>query len=64
MAGTAWKTFPFYQAESQNVDGRISSALAVIGFLLTWLISMGLILVSSRRGRRARGAPAAPMANK
>ena len=64
VVGSAWKTFPLYQAESQNVDGRLSSALAVIGFLLTWLISMGLILVSGRRGRRARGAPAVPMANK
>ena len=64
MVGTAWKTFPIYQAESQNVDGRISSALAVIGFLLTWLISMGLIAISSRPGRRAHGAPAAPLANK
>ena len=64
MVGSAWKTFPIYQAESQNVDGRLSSALAVIGFLLAWLISMGLVLVSSRRGRRSRGAQAAPMANK
>ena len=61
IVGSAWKTFPLYQAESQNVDARLSSALAVLGFGLTWLISMGLVLVSRRRGH---GGQSAPMANK
>ena len=58
LGGTGWKTFALYQAEAQFTDGRVAAALAVVGFLFTWAISMGLILLSARR------SGAATMANK
>lgn len=63
MAGSGWKTFPIYQAQAQSVDGRIASALAVIGLLYTLTISLILLFVASRdRGREEPGGM--PMANK
>jgi putative spermidine/putrescine transport system permease protein len=53
LGGTGWKTFALYQAEAQFVDGRVAAALAVLGFTFSWLVSMGLILLSSRRGQTA-----------
>jgi putative spermidine/putrescine transport system permease protein len=50
LGGTGWKTFALYQAEAQFTDGRIAAALAVMGFAFTWLVSMGLIVLSTRRG--------------
>jgi putative spermidine/putrescine transport system permease protein len=58
LGGTGWKTFALYQAEAQFTDGRIAAALAVLGFAFTWLVSMGLILISGRRGQ------ASPIMNK
>jgi putative spermidine/putrescine transport system permease protein len=58
LGGTGWKTFALYQAEAQFTDGRIAAALAVLGFAFTWLVSMGLIVLSSRRGQ------ATPLMNK
>lgn len=58
LGGTGWKTFALYQAEAQFTDGRVAAALAVVGFAFTWLVSMGLILLSGRRRL------AAPLANK
>lgn len=63
MVGSVWKTFPIYQAQSQGVDGRIASALAVIGLLYTLVISLVLILVVARSSR-VREADATPLANK
>lgn len=63
MVGSGWKTFPIYQGQSQNVDGRIASALAVIGLVYTLVISLVLILVAGR-SRRVREADATPLANK
>jgi putative spermidine/putrescine transport system permease protein len=51
LGGTGWKTFALYQAEAQFTDGRVAAALAVLGFLFTWLVSMGLIMLSGRRGQ-------------
>ena len=51
LGGTGWKTFALYQAEAQFTDGRVAAALAVLGFLFTWVVSMGLILLSGRRGQ-------------
>jgi putative spermidine/putrescine transport system permease protein len=63
MAGSGWKTFPIYQAQAQSVDGRIASALAVIGLLYTLTISLILLFVASRdRGKEEPGGM--PMANK
>ena len=50
LGGIGWKTFALYQAEAQFTDGRVAAALAVLGFAFTWLVSMGLILLSTRRG--------------
>ena len=58
LGGTGWKTFALYQAEAQFTDGRIAAALAVLGFAFTWLVSMGLIVLSTRRGM------ASPIMNK
>lgn len=58
LGGTGWKTFALYQAEAQFIDGRIAAALAVLGFAFTWLVSMGLIVLSGRRGQ------ASPIMNK
>ncbi len=58
LGGTGWKTFALYQAEAQFTDGRVAAALAVLGFAFTWLVSMGLIVLSTRRGL------AAPIMNK
>jgi putative spermidine/putrescine transport system permease protein len=58
LGGTGWKTFALYQAEAQFTDGRVAAALAVLGFAFTWVVSMGLILLSGRR------AQSAPLANK
>jgi putative spermidine/putrescine transport system permease protein len=58
LGGTGWKTFALYQAEAQFTDGRVAAALAVLGFAFTWLVSMGLIMLSTRRGM------ASPIMNK
>jgi putative spermidine/putrescine transport system permease protein len=50
LGGIGWKTFALYQAEAQFTDGRVAAALAVLGFAFTWLVSMGLIVLSTRRG--------------
>jgi len=63
MVGSAWKTFPVYQAQMQGTDGRIGSALAVMGLAFTFLISMVLIYVTTR-DRRGRTASVTAMANK
>jgi putative spermidine/putrescine transport system permease protein len=63
MVGPGWRTFPMYQAQTQNIDGRIASALAVLGLLFTFIISMTLIFLSTRN-RRGRGATVTAMANK
>jgi putative spermidine/putrescine transport system permease protein len=63
MVGPGWRTFPMYQAQTQNIDGRIASALAVLGLLFTFIISMILIFLSTRN-RRGRAAAVTAMANK
>jgi putative spermidine/putrescine transport system permease protein len=63
MAGSGWKTFPIYQAQAQNVDGRIASALAVIGLLYVLAVSLLLLFVAGRNRGRA-GAAGMPLANK
>lgn len=63
MVGSGWKTFPIYQAQTQNIDGRIASALAILGITFTFMISLTLIYLSSR-GRRGRTTTVTAMANK
>jgi putative spermidine/putrescine transport system permease protein len=63
MVGFGWKTFPIYQAQAQGEDGRIGSALAVMGLAFTFLTSMALIFVTTRN-RRGRNAGVTAAANK
>jgi putative spermidine/putrescine transport system permease protein len=51
LGGTGWKTFALYQAEAQFTDGRVAAALAVLGFTFSWVLSMGLIFLTGRRGQ-------------
>lgn len=62
LAGSGWKTFPIYQAQAQNVDGRIASALAVIGLLYVMVVSLSLLYIAGRR--RGGAGPGMPVANK
>lgn len=60
MAGSGWKTFPIYQAQEQSVDGRIASALAVIGLLYVMVVSLTLLFIAGRRrGGSTSGLPIA-----
>jgi putative spermidine/putrescine transport system permease protein len=63
MAGSGWKTFPIYQAQAQGVDGRIASALAIIGLLYVLAVSLLLLFVAGRNRGRA-GDPGMPLVNK
>jgi putative spermidine/putrescine transport system permease protein len=63
LVGSGWKTFPIYQAQAQGVDGRIASALAVIGLLYVLGLSLSLLYVAGRsRGKEEPGGM--PLANK
>ena len=63
MVGFGWKTFPIYQAQAQSEDGRIGSALAVMGLAFTFVLSMALIFLTTR-DRRGRSAGVTAAANK
>lgn len=63
MVGYGWKTFPIYQAQAQSEDGRIGSALAVMGLAFTFLLSVALIFLTTR-DRRSRSAGVTAAANK
>lgn len=63
MAGSGWKTFPIYQAQAQGVDGRIASALAMIGLLYVLVVSLLLLFVAGRN-RSGTGAAGMPLVNK
>ena len=43
LVGSRFKTFPIYLVEFTRFDGRQASALAVISFLVAWLVSLGLL---------------------
>lgn len=62
LAGSGWKTFPIYQAQAQNVDGRIASALAIIGLLYVMIVSLSLLFIAGRR--RGGAGPGMPVATK
>ena len=62
LAGSGWKTFPIFQAQAQNVDGRIASALAIIGLLYVLVVSLSLLYISGRR--RGGAGPGMPVATK
>ncbi|MFT4037279.1 MAG: ABC transporter permease subunit [Thermomicrobiales bacterium] len=62
LAGSGWKTFPIYQAQAQNVDGRVASALAIIGLIYVMIVSLSLLYIAGRR--RGGAGPGMPVANK
>lgn len=63
LVGSGWKTFPIYQAQAQGVDGRIASALAIIGLLYVLVLSLILLYIAGRsRGKEEPGGM--PLANK
>ncbi len=64
MAGSGWKTFPIYQAQAQSVDGRIASALAVIGLFYTLVVSLSLLFIAGRNQNRGGTAGLPIAANK
>jgi putative spermidine/putrescine transport system permease protein len=63
MVGSGWKTFPIYQAQAQGEDGRIASALVVMGLVFTFGVSMILIYLTTR-DRRGRNTTVTAMANR
>jgi hypothetical protein len=62
LAGSGWKTFPIYQAQAQNVDGRVASALAIIGLAYVMVVSLSLLYIAGRK--RGGAGPGMPVANK
>jgi putative spermidine/putrescine transport system permease protein len=51
LVGTRFKTFPIYLVEFTRQDGRQASALAVISFVVAWVISLLIIWVTSKGGQ-------------
>ena len=51
LIGTRFKTFPIYLVEFTRFDARQASALAVISFLVAWIVSLAVLLVAARRSR-------------
>ena len=58
LVGTRFKTFPIYLVEFTRFDARQASALAVISFVVAWLVSL-LIIWLTGRGERPRETLAA-----
>jgi putative spermidine/putrescine transport system permease protein len=53
LVGTRFKTFPIYLVEFTRQDGRQASALAVISFVVAWIVSLLIIWATSKGGREA-----------
>lgn len=51
LIGTRFKTFPLYLVEFTRFDARQASALAVISFLVAWIVSLAILLVTASRSR-------------
>ena len=54
LIGTRFKTFPLYLVEFTRFDARQASALAVISFLVAWIVSLAILLVTARRSRATK----------
>lgn len=48
LVGSRFKTFPIFLVEFTRFDARQASALAVLSFLIAWVLSLGLIWVAGR----------------
>jgi putative spermidine/putrescine transport system permease protein len=51
MVGPGWKTYPVYQAQMQGTDGRIGAAMAILGLIFTFTVSLILIYITTRNQR-------------
>jgi len=51
LVGSRFKTFPLYLVEFTRFDGRQASALAVISFVVAWVVSLLIIWVAGKRGK-------------
>ncbi len=49
LLGARFKTFPIYLVEFTRFDGRQASALAIISFVVAWVISTLLLIISGKR---------------
>ena len=50
LVGSRFKTFPIFLVEFTRFDARQASALAVISFVIAWMLSLALIWVAGRGG--------------
>ena len=48
LVGSRFKTFPIFLVEFTRFDARQASALAVMSFLIAWILSLALIWVAGR----------------
>jgi len=55
LVGARFKTFPIYLVEFTRFDGRQASALAVISFVVAWVVSLLIIWITGRRALPAGG---------
>ncbi|MBN9219920.1 MAG: ABC transporter permease subunit [Mesorhizobium sp.] len=52
LIGTRLKTFPIYLVEFTRSDARQASALALMSFVIAWIISLAILWTAARPGRR------------
>ena len=50
LVGSRYKTFPLFIVEFTRFDSRQASALAVISFAVAWLISLLILVLTTRHG--------------
>ncbi len=55
LVGSRFKTFPIYLVEFTRFDGRQASALAVISFMVAWLVSLLILWIAGRKGTPSAG---------
>ena len=48
LVGSAWTTFPVFVSNVGRADGRQAAALAVISFVITWLVSITILWSANR----------------
>jgi len=56
LVGSRFKTFPIYLVEFTRFDGRQASALAVISFIVAWIVCLLVIWITGRSGSPSGGA--------
>jgi putative spermidine/putrescine transport system permease protein len=56
LVGSAWPTFPFFTLNVGRANGHQAAALAIISFVITWLISLIILWVANRRPSQGQAA--------